>query len=298
VMMLVEQKQIDLEAPIATYLPEFARAAIHDPHPQWRAGVTVRTLLLHTAGLAAHRDFYKQAKSARSILERVIAEPLVRPPATQIEYSDLGFILLGEIVEALTGESLDVFANYRIFAPLNMNSSCFSPPRNLRARIAPTERDTAYRKRLLHGEVHDENAWAMGAVSGHAGLFSTAADVAAFAQMMLNGGIYAHHRLLTRSTIEQFTARHELVHSASALGWDVPAPPSSSGRYFSPKSYGHLGFTGTSLWIDPERELFVVLLTNRVHPTHANDKIRQIRPAVHDVVVESLGLANVPGTKA
>lgn len=297
VMMLLEAKQIDLDAPISRYLPEFACGASSDPNPQWRQRVTVRMLLLHAAGLAAHREFFQQAKSKRAVTDRVIAEPLEREPGTQIEYSDLGFILLGEIVETLTGETHDEFARRRIFAPLGMIDSQFNPPKKLRARTAPTEKDTAWRKRLIHGEVHDDNAWAMGGVAGQAGLFSTAGDIAAFAQMMLNGGIYAHHRLLARSTVAEFTARREIGDSARALGWDVPVAPSSSGRYFSNQSYGHIGFTGTTLWIDPERELFVVLLTNRVHPTRANDKIREVRPAVHDAVVEALDLAAAPAPR-
>ncbi len=294
-MMLAGQKQVDLDALVSRYLPEFKCCAQSDPEPGWRARVTVRMLLLHDAGLAAHRDFYKQAKSKRDVIARVIAEPLIREPGAQIEYSDLGFILLGRIVETLTGESLDTFAQKHIFAPLRMANSNFNPAEKLRARIAPTEKDTDHRKQLLRGDVHDENAWAMGGIAGHAGLFSTASDVAAFAQMMLNGGIYAHHRLLARSTIEQFTARQEIGASAHALGWDVPVAPSSSGRYLSKKSYGHTGFTGSSLWIDPERELSVVLLTNRVYPTRANDKIRQVRPALHHAVVEALGLAGASG---
>jgi len=222
------------------------------------------------------------------ILARVVAEPLVREPGTLIEYSDLGFILLGEIIEQLTGESLGEFAQKNILAPLGMNSSMFNPPRSLRARIAPTQNDTTYRKRLVHGEVDDENAWAMGGVAGHAGLFSTAGDIAIFAQMMLNGGIYAHRRLLARATIERFTKRHDLGDSAYALGWDVPTEPSSSGVHFSQASYGHLGSTGTSLWIDPERKAFVIFLTNRVHPTRANEKIKQVRPVLHDAVMKAL----------
>jgi CubicO group peptidase (beta-lactamase class C family) len=175
-----------------------------------------------------------------------------------------------------------------------MKDSLFNPPKSLRSQIAPTENDTVYRKRLLQGEVDDENAWAMGGVAGHAGLFSTAGDVAAFAQMLLNGGIYGHHRLLRRATIQQFTARQAIGDSSRALGWDVPMQPSSSGEYFSAKSFGHLGFTGTSLWIDPERDLFVVLLTNRVNPARANEKIRQVRPALHDAVFQALGLAQEP----
>ncbi len=291
VMMLAETKQVDVDAAVMRYLPAFGRAAALDADPHWRERVTIRMMLLHTAGLAAHRDFFKQARGRRAMIERVIDEPLLREPGMQIEYSDLGFILLGEIVERLTGERLNTFARGHILAPLGMTSSLFNPPKKLRARIAPTEKDTVYRKRLMHGEVHDENAWAMGRVAGHAGLFSTAGDVATFAQMMLNGGVYAHRRMVTRATIEKFTSRQEIGNSARAMGWDVPVAPSSSGRYFSTRTYGHTGFAGTSLWIDPERELFVVLLTNRVHPTRANEKIRQVRPVIHDAIIEALALA-------
>lgn len=292
-MMLVETKQIELDDPVARYLPEFASGAKCDPNSRWRERVTVRMLLLHSAGLAAHREFFKRAKGKRALIECVLAEPLVREPGVEIEYSDLGFILLGHLVELLTGESLDEFSRQRIFEPLGMTDTSFNPPANWRAGIAPTEKDSAVRKRLVCGEVHDENAWAMGGVAGHSGLFSTVGDVATFAQMMLNGGIYAHHRTLARKTIEEFTTRRVIGISAHGLGWDVPVAPSSSGRYFSSRSYGHAGFTGTTMWIDPERELFVVLLTNRVHPTRANNKIRAVRPAVHDAIIESLGLSDL-----
>ena len=291
-MLLVEQGQLDLDAPVVLYLPEFAAAAESDPDASWRTRITIRMLLLHDSGLPWHRDFYKNAKGKAAVIAGAMAEPLVCEPGKQIEYSDLGFILLGEIIERLTGESLDGFARQNIFGPLAMSSSMFNPSQTLRAQIAPTENDTSYRKRLLWGEVNDENAWAMGGVSGHAGLFSAAADIVAFAQMFLNGGIYAHRRLLARATIAQFTARQTIGDSASATGWDVPTEPSSSGRYFSRQSFGHLGFTGTSLWIDPSRRLFVILLTNRVNPTRANEKIRQVRPALHDAIVEVLGLAS------
>ncbi|MFZ3331402.1 MAG: glycoside hydrolase family 3 N-terminal domain-containing protein [Candidatus Acidiferrales bacterium] len=296
-MMLVQQKRLDLDAPVARYLPEFVAAAKSDPNPAWRARITVRVLMLHDSGLPAHRDFYKEAKGYDAVLAKVLAEPLVHEPGTQVEYSDLGFIMLGEIIQRLTGETLEEFAKSHIFAPLGMNDSLYSPPVSLRPRIAPTEYDADFRKRLLRGEVHDENAWAMGGISGNAGLFSTAGDVAAFAQMLLNGGIYAHHRLLARPTIQQFTQRQTVGDSARTLGWDVPTPPNSSaGHYFSSTSFGHTGFTGTSLWIDPERRLFVVLLTNRVNPTRANEQIRQVRPAVHDAIIQALGLLNSPAT--
>jgi beta-N-acetylhexosaminidase len=290
VMMLVQQQRLNLDLPVKNYIPDFAAAAKSDPDPAWRSRVTVRMLLLHNSGLPAHRDFYKEAKGRAAILARVLAEPLIREPGTQIEYSDLGFILLGEIIERLTGESLDAFAAREIFRPLGMDRSMFNPPRRLRPEIAPTEMDSAYRTKLVWGDVHDENAWAMGGIAGHAGLFSTARDVAIFAQMILNGGIYGHRRLLSRAIVEQFTSKVVISDSAGATGWDVPTESSSSGRYFSSKSFGHIGFTGTTLWIDPEKNLFVILLTNRVNPTRANQQIRQVRPAVHDAIVEALGM--------
>ena len=294
IMMLTQQKRLDLDTPVVRYLPEWSAAAKSDPDPSWRAHVTIRNLLLHDSGLPAHRDFFKAAKGHDAVLTRVLAEPLVHQPGTQVEYSDLGFIMLGEIVQRLTGVTLDEYAKQHIFAPLGMNASVFNPSRKLWATIAPTENDADFRKRLIQGEVHDENAWAMGGVSGHAGLFSTAGDTAIFAQMILNGGIYANHRLLSRTTIQAFTVREAIGGAARTLGWDVVTQPSSSGHYFSPGSFGHTGFTGTSLWIDPERGLFVVLLTNRVNPTRANEQIRQLRPALHDAILQALGLANQP----
>jgi beta-N-acetylhexosaminidase len=296
-MMLGQQKRLDLDAPVERYLPEFSAAAKFDPNPSWRARITVRMLMLHDSGLPAHRDFYKEAKGHDPVLAKILAEPLLHEPGTQVEYSDLGFILLGEIIERLTGETLEQFAKGHIFAPLGMSDTMYNPAAALRARIAPTELDTDFRKRLLRGEVHDENAFAFGGVSGNAGLFSTASDVAAFAQMLLNGGIYAHHRLLARATIQGFTARQVIGDSSRTLGWDVPTPPNSAaGHYFSPSAYGHTGFTGTSLWIDPERDLFVVLLTNRVNPTRANEQIRLARPAIHDAILQALGLVNASTT--
>ncbi|MGH9684476.1 MAG: glycoside hydrolase family 3 N-terminal domain-containing protein [Candidatus Acidiferrales bacterium] len=291
-MMLVEQKQLDLDAPVARYLPEFGAAAKSDPNPTWRARVTVRNLMLHDSGLPGIRQFFRDTKGYKKVVARALAEPLVYEPGTKVEYSDLGFILMGEIVHRLTGQTLDVYAREHIFDPLGMNHSMFNPPRALRTNIAPTEVDTEFRKRLIWGEVHDENAWAMGGVAGHAGLFSTAGDIAAFAQMLLNGGIYAHHRLLQRATIQEFTSRVAIGDSARALGWDVPTENSSSGKYFGEGSFGHTGFTGTSLWVDPGQQVFLILLTNRVNPTRANEEILQVRPAVADAVMQALGLAH------
>jgi CubicO group peptidase (beta-lactamase class C family) len=214
--------------------------------------------------------------------------PLDYAPRSKTVYSDLGILLLGEVLERVTGKGLEDLANEEVLGPLGMSDTRYRPPASLRSRIAPTEVDP-WRGRLVHGEVHDENAFGLGGVAPHAGLFSTARDLAAFAQMMLNGGAFGGHRLLKPETIALFTRRADRVPGSSrALGWDTPSPPSSAGALFSASSYGHTGFTGTSLWIDPERELFAILLTNRVHPTRENPKITELRPAFHDAVMEAI----------
>ena len=289
-MMLVEQNKLGLDAPVERYLPEFAAAAKSDPNPDWRSRITVRMLMLHDSGLPAHRDFFLQANGYDAVLKLVMAEPLIHEPGTQVVYSDLGMILEGEIVHRLFGKTLDKLAEEEIFKPLGMKNSLFKPPAKMRSRIAPTEYDATYRKKLMWGEVHDENAWAMGGVAGHAGLFTTAGDVAIFAQTILNGGIYGYYRIAKRSTVDMFTTRHQIGNSVRAIGWDAPTSPYTSGHYFSPTSFGHTGFTGTSIWIDPQRQLFVILLTNRVNPTRANEKIREARPAVHDAIFHALGI--------
>ena len=291
VAMQVEAGRIGLDLPVARYIPEWNAGLT----PDWRKTVTVRNLLTHSSGLPAHKDYFLTLHSKREFIPAICKEPLEYEPGTKTVYSDLGFILLGEILERATGKSVDQLAHEQIFVPLDMTSSAFNPPKSLLSRVAPTENDTAFRKQLVQGAVHDENAFAMGGVAGHAGLFTTAGDLAVFCQMLLNGGIYGHHRLLARATITQFTAPQTVAGNARTLGWMTPTPNSTSGRYFSPRSFGHLGFTGTSIWIDPDRQLFVILLTNRVYPTRDNDKIAAVRPAVHDAVMESLGL--VPAAK-
>jgi CubicO group peptidase (beta-lactamase class C family)/beta-glucosidase-like glycosyl hydrolase len=288
VPMQVEAGRLALDLPIARYIPEWNSG----PNPDWRKAVTIRHLLTHSSGLPAHKDYFLTVHSKREMIEKICNEPLEYAPGTKTIYSDLGFILLGEILERTTGRTLDQLAFERIFSPLDMVDTTFKPAKSLAEDIPPTENDTTFRKGLMQGEVHDENAFAMGGVAGHAGMFATAPDLAAFCQMMLNGGIYAHQRLLDRATISLFTAPQPLAANTRTLGWMVPTPNSSSGRYFSAHSYGHLGFTGTSIWIDPDRQLFVVLLTNRVYPTRANDKITAVRPAVHDAVIEALGLTS------
>jgi beta-N-acetylhexosaminidase len=278
---------LDLDAPVSRYLPEWANG----PQPEWRAKVTVRNLMTHTSGLPAFKEYWRTSKGKADTLRMIFAEPLEYQPGTKMVYSDLGIILMAEIIQRLTGEPLDQLAKEYIFDPLGMNNSMYNPPKTIWPAIAPTEMDDRYRHRLLQGEVHDENAYAIGGVSGHAGVFSTSPDLAAFCQMLLNGGVYAHKRVVGRATLAEFTQPQAVAQNERTLGWVVPTKSSSSGQYFSAHSYGHTGFTGTSIWIDPDRQLFVVLLTNRVNPTRENMNIADVRPAVHDAVMKALGLA-------
>lgn len=278
---------LDLDLPIARFLPEWKTG----PQPEWRQRVTVRHLLTHTSGLPPFKEYWRTSKSKNETLAKIFAEPLEYEPGTKTLYSDLGIILLAEIIERLTGEPLDALARQDVFAPLGMKDSQYNPAKKLWPRIAPTEFDAQLRHRLVRGEVHDENAFAIGGVSGHAGVFSTAPDLAAFCQMLLNGGSYAHRRLLRRSTVTQFTTPEKLSGGTRTLGWMVPTENSSGGHFLSKHSFGHTGYTGTSIWIDPDRQLFVILLSNRVHPTRENQKIAEVRPAVHDAVIQALGLA-------
>ena len=284
---------LDLDAKIERYLPEWASG----PNAEWRHRVTVRHLLTHTSGLPPFKEYWRTSKNKQDTLTKIFAEPLDYEPGTKEVYSDLGIILMAEITERLTGRKLDDLARNYILSPLGMQNTMYRPPKKLWPQIAPTEIDNNLRHRLVQGEVHDENAFAIGGVSGHAGLFSTAPDLAAFCQMLLNGGVYAHQRILRRETIAQFTTPQQLSGGTRTLGWAVPTEGGSSGHYFSAHSFGHTGFTGTSIWIDPDRQLFVVLLTNRVHPTRENTKIQKARPALHDAVIQALGLATVASAK-
>jgi beta-glucosidase-like glycosyl hydrolase/CubicO group peptidase (beta-lactamase class C family) len=280
---------LDLDARVDRYLPEWANGP--DAHG-WRPKVTVRHLLTHTSGLPPFKEYWRTSTGKQDTLTRVFAEPLDYEPGTKEVYSDLGIILMAQIIERLTGRSLDDLAKAYIFSPLGMKDTTYGPANKLWPWIAPTEFDKNLRHKLVQGEVHDENAFTMGGVSGHAGVFSTTPDLAAFCQMLLNGGVYAHRRILKRATISQFSAPQQLSNGTRTLGWAVPTEGSSSGHFFSAHSFGHTGFTGTSIWIDPDRQVFVVLLTNRVNPTRENMKIAQVRPAVHDAVMQALGFAS------
>jgi CubicO group peptidase (beta-lactamase class C family) len=283
-MLLYERGLLHLESPVASILPDFVSLA----PPQQRAereAVTVRMLLTHSSGLPAYVKLFETARTRNQLIRSAVATPLAALPGSKSDYSDIGFILLGEILARLADAPLDIFAQTEIFAPLGMSRTCFNPPADWKSGIPPTEDDGNFRKKIIRGEVNDENAWLMGGVAGHAGLFAPATDITRFAECMLRGG----SPILQPTTVELFTRREVLPAGTSrAMGWDTPSQPSSSGASFSPRSFGHLGFTGTSLWIDPERQLSVTLLTNRTWPDRSSQAIKQIRPLVHDAIVEEL----------
>ena len=278
-MTLHDRGQFNLDQCLVDLLPEFAS---DDPR---RRQVTLRMLLAHSSGLPAYIKLFQTAHNKDELLRQALQVPLTANPGSRAEYSDIGFILLGHALEKLSSEPLGQFCQREIFAKLDLAHTCFNPPADLKLAIPPTEDDRTFRHRLIQGEVNDENASVMGGVAGHAGCFSTALDVSVFAQCMLQGG----SPLVKKETLEIFTCRQDSPPGTSrALGWDTPSQPSQSGKYFSSRSYGHLGYTGTSLWIDPDRQLSVTLLSNRTWPDRGSQSIKQFRPAFHDAVFEAL----------
>ena len=284
-MVLFDEGKLTLEDPVSRYLPAFSGG--------WRDSVTLRHLLTHRSGLPAGRDIWRVALDPRHARQVVLESQLICKPGDCYIYSDLGADLLGMAVEAISGQSLDVFLHERVFAPLNMSSTMFRPADSLRARVAPTE-VTPPRGYPIRGEVHDENAYALGGVAGHAGLFSTARDLAVFAQMMLNHGEYNGVRILSDSAVDLFTNR---AAGSRALGWDTCDGNGGCGSYLGAHAYGHTGFTGTSLWIDPDREMFVILLTNRVHAARAKRPATVISDVRADLA-DAAALAVVEGPYA
>ncbi|HVB32678.1 MAG TPA: serine hydrolase domain-containing protein [Gemmatimonadaceae bacterium] len=274
-MQLVEEGKVVLDAPVQRYLPEW-----QGPH---KADVTVRNLLTHTSGLPAFRAYDKITTNADSIAALMMAEPLEALPGTRFVYSDIGAYLAGKVVERVSGERLDRYLARHVFGPLGMDETMYNPPDSLRPRIAPTEVDPL-RGGKLRGKVHDERAYYLGGISAHAGLFSSGRDLARFAEMYLNGGALGAVRMFTPETEREFTAIQDRALSNRAIGWEKPNGTNSAGHFMSPSAFGHTGFTGTSIWIDPARDLFVVLLTNRVDPTRANTRIGGVRIRVSDAV--------------
>jgi len=274
-MRLVESQRLAFDHPVGRYLDGFRSAD--------RAAVTVRQLLDHSSGLPAHARIWEQA-SGREMYERALSSlPLERAPGTAAVYSDPGFMLLGFLLEDAGGGTLD--AQFAPLAGTLGGPLLYRPPVEWRERIAPTEND-AWRGRVLRGEVHDENAAALGGVAAHAGLFGTAGAVAAFARLVLT--TFQRETILgTPATMRTFAQRTGVPGSTRALAWDTMKPTSSCGTRMSPTAIGHTGFTGTSLWIDWERDRYVVFLTNRVHPTRSNDALVKLRPKLHDAIAPS-----------
>lgn len=309
--ILYERGLLDLEAPVVGTIPEFLADA-SGAFDSRRKDVTFRMLLAHSSGLPAYEKLFLKYHPREELLRAAFTTPLTADPESRSEYSDIGFIILGTALERMAGESLDSFCQHEIFGPLGMSHTTFNPPVELCPKIPPTAdervcgagapaRESAaaklpdavqtnparstFRNRIIQGEVQDENAFVLGGIAAHAGMFSTAEDVARFAHAMLNGG----NPILRGKTLDLFTRRQSLPSDTSrALGWDTPSHPSQSGKYFGPRSFGHLGYTGTSLWIDPDRELSITLLTNRTWPDCSNQAIKQVRPKFHDAVIEAL----------
>ena len=291
VMFLVEQNKVSLDTKVHKIIPRFAQKK--DDSSKARKNITLKHLLTHTAGLPAFKQYYLMDIEAADILADICDTELLYEPGTKTIYSDLGLILLGRLVESLAGMPLDVFIDKNLLQHLGMNNTFYNPPEHKLKRIVPTEIVSGYRSGLIHGEVHDENAQKLGGVAGHAGLFSTASELARFAQMMLNNGKYGKKIIFKEKTVRQFTQRAMVDTSSSrCLGWDSPSGNASGGVYQSENSYGHTGYTGTSLWIDPDHNLFVILLTNAVHPdrSYKDPTYFDWRQRIHSAVYESLGI--------
>jgi CubicO group peptidase (beta-lactamase class C family) len=274
VMLAVDDAKLDLDAPVQHYVPAFAGAG--------KERVSVRMLLAHVSGLPAWRPLFREAGSRAEVFALVDTTPLSSVPGTMEVYSDLGAIILTQVLETIYDQRLDSLLQRRLFEPLGMSATGYLPGADQRDRIAPTEMDP-WRGRMLRGEVQDENAALMDGVSGHAGLFGSAEDLLTFAEWMIEQAD------APRSIVHEFTRRQNLVPGSSrALGWDTPSPGGSAGTRLSPRSFGHTGFTGTSLWIDPERRLAIILLSNRVNPTRNNPRWAPVRAQVADLVMATL----------
>jgi beta-N-acetylhexosaminidase len=284
IMRLVGEGKIKLDDPVVKYFPKFGQHA--------KEHITLYNLMVHNSGLVGWGKFYQYCKTPQELVDSIFATRLVYKTGDSTIYSDLGLITTGKIIEKVTGTTLDHYVDSVFFKPLGMTSTMYNPPERIWSRVMPTEVDTFWRKTgaAVHGTVHDENAWALGGVSGHAGLFSTAANLAILLQMELNGGVYGGKRYLKEDVLRKFTTRQS-PKSSRGIGWDMKASPRGwSGRLLSEQTWLHTGFTGTSVVTDPTRNLIVVFLTNRVYPTRDNQKIGSVRPKVHDAIVRALDL--------
>ncbi len=287
-MLLVQRGKLDLATRLGEVLPGFV--ADRPPADPARR-ITLTHLLAHNSGLPGFVELFRYAKTPDALLQACLRLPLDSEPGLRAEYSDPGFILLGKALEALIGESLDSFTRREIFEPLAMADTRFCPAPSMRPSIPPTEEDRTFRHRRVQGEVQDENAYVLGGVAGHAGLFSNVSDLLQFAAAILSttrNGVGKASLLFDPGTVNRFAVRQEPAGSSAALGWDTPSEPSSSGTHFSPHTIGHLGYSGCSLWIDLDAAIAVVLLTNRTWPDRQNQLIKEVRPIFHDAIREAL----------
>jgi len=272
ILILAERGKLSLSDRVSKHIPEFKS----------KEGVTLRHLLTHYSGLRPDLDVKTSWKGYETGMQLAYEEKLEAEPGTKFIYSDINYFLLSEVVHRVTGKFINDFARQNIFGPLGMKDTGFLPPAAKKLRIAPTEPREG---EMIRGEVHDPTSFRMGGIAGHAGLFSTAEDVAKFAHAMLQRG----RPILRPETVALFTRRQSApAGTFRALGWDTPSAPSQSGKHLGPNSFGHLGYTGTSLWIDPDRQLSITLLTNRTWPDCSNQGIKSVRPEFHDAVVRAL----------
>ncbi len=284
-MLLVERQQLDLDTPLGELLPGFVAGR---NAADLARTVTLRHLLAHNSGLPGYIGLFRTASTPEALFHACLQLPLQAEPGTRAEYSDPGFILLGRALEVLISEDLASWTTREVFEPLSMTATLFCPPPAARPAIPPTEEDVTFRHRRIQGEVQDENAWVMGGVAGHAGLFSNVPDLLCFSAAILRSakatGSDAMPSLFDPSVLQQFSRRQPPQGNSWALGWDTPSEPSSSGNHFSQHSIGHLGYSGCSLWIDLDAAVAVALLSNRTWPDRKSRLIREVRPAFHNAV--------------
>lgn len=291
IAMLLEQRgQLDIETPLGELLPGFV---VGRPPGTFSRHVRLRHLLAHNSGLPGYVEFFRDTTTPEKLLRACLQLPFEAFPGERAEYSDPGFILLGKALEVVLRQGLAEWARDEIFHPLEMRTTGFVPPARVVQEIAPTEEDSVFRQRVIQGEVQDENAWILGGVAGHAGLFSNVPDLLVFANTILKPLRQIHGNdsgisLFEAGTVHRFARRQGPDGSSRALGWDTPSENSSSGRHFSERSIGHLGYSGCSLWIDLSADVAVVLLTNRTWPDRTSQAIREVRPAFHNAVREAL----------
>lgn len=300
IMKLYDERKFNLSDKVSSYIPEFSSNGKED--------ITILNLLIHNSGLTAFVPFYKIYPNSEDVLNAIYSAELVYPTGSKSVYSDLNAVVLGKLVEKISGQDLNEYCKENIFTPLDMHSTMFVPDENKRDNIAPTENDTYWRDRLLQGEVHDETTAMLDGISGNAGLFSNATDIYKLVKVLNNGGVYYNpytrslkeERMFDEYTVELFTKRYDEVfyENSRALGWDTK-PLSSSTRFripcgelISENCFGHTGYTGTSVWCDKDRKIIVILLTNRVYPTRNNYGIRDIRPEIHNAAIEIVSSQN------